>query len=146
MINQEKSLNFVFLSYRKNFIGTQKRVRIIQGKRAIGVQGIEVLLYIHSTPVISNSFISIYRLSPSDNLVPVLHRNLTTGNKIFWKKGEIALKEQQCISNFRNQVTYSFVKCGCSIYFFLNFANLICRGMDILKYSTMSLVIRESAV
>ena len=28
---------FVFLSYRKNFVGTQKRVRIIQGKRAIGV-------------------------------------------------------------------------------------------------------------
>ena len=31
------------------------------------------------------------------------------------------------ISNFRSQITYSFVKCGCSIYFFLNSANLICR-------------------
>ena len=35
----------VFLRYRKNFVGTQKRVRIIQGKRAIGVRAIEVLLY-----------------------------------------------------------------------------------------------------
>ena len=36
---------FVFSTYRKNFIGTQKRVRIIHGKRAIGVRAIEVLLY-----------------------------------------------------------------------------------------------------
>ena len=28
-------LNFVFLSYRKNFVGTQKLVRIGHGKRAI---------------------------------------------------------------------------------------------------------------
>ena len=38
-------LNFVFLSYRKNFVGTQKLVRISQGKRAIGVRAIEVRLY-----------------------------------------------------------------------------------------------------
>ena len=36
---------FVFLSYRKNFVGTQKRVRISHGKRAIGVRAIEVRLY-----------------------------------------------------------------------------------------------------
>ena len=36
---------FVFLSYRTNFVGTQKRIRIIQGKRAVGVRVIEVLLY-----------------------------------------------------------------------------------------------------
>ena len=35
-------LNFVFLSYRKNFVGTQKLVRISHGKRAIGVRAIEV--------------------------------------------------------------------------------------------------------
>ena len=35
----------VFLSYRKNFVGTQKRVRINHGKRAIGVGAIEVRLY-----------------------------------------------------------------------------------------------------
>ena len=28
---------FVFLSYRKNFVGTQKRARISHGKRAIEV-------------------------------------------------------------------------------------------------------------
>ena len=38
-------LIFVFLSYRKNFIGTQKRVRICHGKRVIGVWAIEVRLY-----------------------------------------------------------------------------------------------------
>ena len=38
-------LIFVFLSYRKNFVGTQKRVRISHGKRAIGVRAIEVRLY-----------------------------------------------------------------------------------------------------
>ena len=34
----------VFLSYRKNFVGTQKLVRISHGKRAIGVRAIEVRL------------------------------------------------------------------------------------------------------
>ena len=32
------------------------------------------------------------------------------------------------------KITYSFVKCGCLIYFFLNSANLICRGTYISKY------------
>ena len=44
-----------------------------------------------------------------------------------WKREEIAPKEQFLlfstlfyiyISNFRSQITYSFVKCGCSIYCF----------------------------
>ena len=33
---------FVFLSCQKNFVGTQKRVPINHGKRAIGVRAIEV--------------------------------------------------------------------------------------------------------
>ena len=37
---------FVFLSYRKNFVGTQKRVRISHGKRAIGVRAFVVRLYV----------------------------------------------------------------------------------------------------
>ena len=36
---------FDLWSYRKNFIGTQKQVRISHGKRAIRVRAIEVLLY-----------------------------------------------------------------------------------------------------
>ena len=43
---RKKSLIFVFLSYRKNFVGTEKRVRISHGKRDIGVRAIEVRLYI----------------------------------------------------------------------------------------------------
>ena len=54
-----------------------------------------------------------------------LHETMTTGNKIMWKRGEIAPKEQFLlfstlfyiyISNFRSQITYSFVKCGCSLF------------------------------
>ena len=50
-----------------------------------------------------------------------------------WKRGEIAPKEQFLlfsalfyiyISNFRSQSTYSFVKCGCSIYCFPHSLNL----------------------
>ena len=59
------------------------------------------------------------------------HENLITGNKILWKREEIASKEQFLlfstifstyarISNFKSPITYIFVKCGCSIYFFLN--------------------------
>ena len=31
---------FVFLSYRRNFLGTQNRVRISHGKQAIGVRAV----------------------------------------------------------------------------------------------------------
>ena len=48
------------------------------------------------------------------------------------------------ISTFRSQITYTFVKCGCSIYFFLNSANLICRGTDISKCFRESLGIRDN--
>ena len=34
---------FVFLSYWKNSVGTEKRVRIIHGKRAIRIRAIEVI-------------------------------------------------------------------------------------------------------
>ena len=40
--NEKISLYICFLSCRKNFVGTQKRVRISHGKRAIGVRANEV--------------------------------------------------------------------------------------------------------
>ena len=44
--NKEKNpCIFVFLSYWNNFVGTEKRVRFIHGKRAIRVRAIEVILY-----------------------------------------------------------------------------------------------------
>ena len=63
-----------------------------------------------------------------------LHETITRGNKIMWKRGEIAHKEQFLlfstllyiyISHFRSQITYSLVKCGCSIsiYCFPQFLN-----------------------
>ena len=50
----------------------------------------------------------------------------------------------QYISNFRSQITYSFVKYGCSIYFFLTSANLICRRTDVWKYFRESLGLRDN--
>ena len=46
--------------------------------------------------------------------------------------------------NSRVQLHYIFVKCGCANYFFLNSANLICRGKDISKYFRESLGIRDN--
>ena len=43
---KKKSLNVCFLEISKNFVGTQKRVRISHGIRAIGVRAIEVRLHI----------------------------------------------------------------------------------------------------
>ena len=64
------------------------------------------------------------------------YENLITGNKILWKRGEIAPEEQfllittifrncssslpqyfQYTSNFKRPITYTFFKSGCSIYF-----------------------------
>ena len=45
---------FVFLSCRKNFVGTQKRVRISHGKRAVGVRAIEVRMYLTKCLLSSN--------------------------------------------------------------------------------------------
>ena len=36
------------------------------------------------------------------------------------------------------------MKCGCSIYFILNSANLICRGTDISKYFRESFELRDN--
>ena len=70
------------------------------------------------------------------------HECPTTGNKVLWKRGEIAPKEQflpfstifSIHLKLQESNYISFVKCGCSIYFFFNSANLICRGTDISKY------------
>ena len=45
--------------------------------------------------------------------------NLATGNKILWKRSNFSSFPQyfQYISNFKSRITYTFVKCGCSIYF-----------------------------
>ena len=65
------------MSCRKNFLGTQKRVRISHGKRVIGVRVIEFLLYFDVqsnfdgsntdgsfTMANSNSFLSPYEIPP----------------------------------------------------------------------------------
>ena len=41
--------------------------------------------------------------------------------------------------NFKSPSACSFVKCGCSVYCFVNSANLTCRGADISKYFRESL-------
>ena len=62
--------------------------------------------------------------------------NLTTGVKnIVEKRSNFSSFPQyiQYISSFKSPITCIF-KCGCSNCFFLNSANLICRGTDISKY------------
>ena len=77
--------------------------------------------------------ISKWKFGPCYNM-----KTMTTGNKMIWKRGEIAPKEQFLlfstlfyiyISNFRSQITYSFVKCDCSIYCFPHSLN-----SDMSKY------------
>ena len=58
------------------------------------------------------------------------HENLTTGNKILWKRGEIAPWEQFLLFS--------------TIFSTLNSANLICQDMDISKYFRESLRIRDN--
>ena len=75
------------------------------------------------------------------------------GNKILWIRKEIAPKEQfllfstivlMYISNLRSQITYSFVKFGCSIGIFLNSANLKCLSTDISKCFRGSLRLQDN--
>ena len=74
------------------------------------------------------------------NQIPVSTWNLTTGNRILWKRGEIAPKEQLLPYLYLQESNYIFI---CEMWFFdlffLNFANLICRDTDISKYFRESL-------
>ena len=73
------------------------------------------------------------------------HENLTS-NKILWKRGEITPPLFHNIFNFFNfkdNITYSFVKCGCSIYVLLNSVNLTWRGKDISKHFRESLWLKK---
>ena len=80
------------------------------------------------------------------------HENLTTGKKYCGKEEKLLLRSNfssfpqyfRYISNFKSPITYVFVKYGCSNYFFLNSANLICRGTDISNYFGESLGIRDN--
>ena len=81
------------------------------------------------------------------------HRNLISGNKILWRRGEIAPEQQFLpfptifsiyISNYRSLITYYFVKFGCAICIFLNSENLICRSSDISKYFRGPLQLRDT--
>ena len=80
-----------------------------------------------------------------------------TGNNILWERGEIVPKEQflllSTIFSIYLQLQESNYKFICVmwlfvlfyfIYFFLNSANLICRGPDILNYFRESLGLPET--
>ena len=80
------------------------------------------------------------------------HENLTTCNKIVWKRGEIAPKEQFLLFStifsiyLTPGVKLRIYICEMWLFdlFFLNSANLICRGTDISKYFRQSLGIRDN--
>ena len=80
---------FVFLCCRKNFLGTQKRVRIRHSKRAIGVRVIEVFLY-SSEPfcVVSGAvFASIACLESVASVAGTVIANTVYENSIGFFKG-----------------------------------------------------------
>ena len=80
------------------------------------------------------------------------HENLKTSKKYCGKEEKLLQRSNfssfpqyfRYISNIKSPITYRFVKCGCSNYFFLNSENLICRGMDISKCFRESLGIRDN--
>ena len=80
------------------------------------------------------------------------HENLTTSKKYCGKEEKLLLRSNfssfpqyfRYISNVKSPITYIFVKCGCSNYFFLSSENLICRGTDISKCFRESLGIRDN--
>ena len=75
------------------------------------------------------------------------HGNLTTGNKILWKRGEIAPLSYNIFNisiNFRSQLHIHLLNMFVRFIVFLNSANLICRGTDILKYSIVFLGLRDN--
>ena len=105
-------------------------------------------LWIQSTLIISTSLISNNRLSWSEILVPVLtwksknryqnimekRRNCSSGaiSPLFHNIFNISL-------NFWSQITYSFIKCGCSIYCFRQF-----HKSDMWRYGYLEVWISRS--
>ena len=105
------------------------------------------------TLVVSNSLILYNRLARSGKFLSLpKHENLTTSKKYCGKAEKLLLRSNfssfpqyfRYISNPKSPITYKFVKCGCSNYFFLNSENLICRGTDISKCFRGSLGIRDN--
>ena len=55
------------------------------------------------------------------------------------KEEKLLLRIYMIYIYLKSQITHSFVKCGCTIYFFLNSANLICQeGLEKLKLANRS--------
>ena len=109
---------------------------------------------LQSNLVISNSLILNYRLSRSENLIPVLTWYMSTGNKIMWKRGDIAPKEQFFLFSTLFYI-YIFLTSGVKLRIhllnmvvqfivFLILSTLICRGTDISKCFSESLGIRDN--
>ena len=82
------------------------------------------------------------------------HETMTTGNKIMWKRGEIAPKEQFLFFSTLFYI-YIFLTSGVKLHIhllnvvvqfidFLTFSALICRGTDILMCFSESLGIRDN--
>ena len=78
---------------------------------------------------------------------------MTKGNKILWKRGEIAPKEQFLlfstlfyiyISNLGVKLHIHLLNMVVEFIVFLTLSTLICRGMDISKCFSESLGIRDN--
>ena len=90
----------------------------------MGVRRFRVQTYVYKTGTVDSRYFDLAYLEAIIWSM-LKHENLTIGNKILWERGEIAPKEQFLLFStilsiylyFRSQITYTFVKCGCSIHF-----------------------------
>ena len=96
-------------------------------------------LYIQSTLFISTSLISNNHLSRSENLVPVLtwKSNNRYQNIVEKRISPLSHNIFNKSLNFRSQITYPFIKCGCLIYCF----PLSCKS-DMLRYGYLEVFLR----
>ena len=106
-------------------------------------------LYVYSQPSLSRPHLSRITAYIEVKFWSLfLLGNLRTGNKILWKRGEINFSSFPhyiiYISNFRSQITYSFVKCGCLIYCFPHSLNSDMSRYGYLEVFPESLGIRDN--
>ena len=91
----------------------------------------------YSRVVISTLFISKYRLSRSENLGPFFHHgNLTTGDKMLWRRREIAPLKEPFVLFFLNIFNISLlsgVKLHIHLWHVVVWFIFSCRDTDISK-------------
>ena len=97
------------MSYWKNFVGTEKRVRIIHGKRAIRVRAIEVTLYKegkHPHSMVRTVIVRIKNQWILENM------HMPQNRAYFFKHSWLSHSQCQLRASFSNSRIYDMKKLG----------------------------------